>query len=329
MPKDYELKKPPVDKDGLKKAVEEVLSSRMTVLHASKYFAVKKSTLYSRLRGRLVQKTFHPSDAEEHYIVLLLQYYNDLGCHMGQEQTLDLIEEYVKNHRPPTPVINLRPDEEWYRSFRERNKEKLTFRTTADGNREFHQILQDVTHLKRDVASISEGMKNDNGSYEKVTMTSPDPIAEDNKRHKSLIFEEQTCVVPFFIDDPETMVDTENVKSISGEMLNHYSIMLQDNKELRKASGYNTTYSDLCAVLSSETSGPQEIITELETSDDVAESKSSQEKEKRKDNFECTFCGEEFDLGDLYRTHVIEEHYNKSIGTFWEQRCFQSNNGSG
>ena len=26
----------------------------------------------------------------------------------------------------------------------------------AKGNREFHQILQDVTHLKRDVACISE-----------------------------------------------------------------------------------------------------------------------------------------------------------------------------
>ena len=123
-------------------------------------------------------------------------------------------------------------------------------------------------------------------------------------------------------DIPEAMLDTENVKSISGEMLNHYSIMLQDNKELRKSSGY-ALYSDLCAVRSPDTTPPQH----LHSSDHEAEPKPSQEK--RKDNFECTFCGEEFELGDVYRSHVIEEHYNKSIGTFWNQRCFQNNTGSG
>ena len=129
MPKEYERKKPPVDKDGLKKAVEEVLSNRMTVLHASRYFAVKKSTLYSRLKGKLVQKRFHPTEEEERYIVHVLQYYNNLGCQMGDEQILDLIGEYVRNRRAPTPTVNMRPDEDWYSGFRERNRDKLTLRT--------------------------------------------------------------------------------------------------------------------------------------------------------------------------------------------------------
>jgi hypothetical protein len=68
------------------------------------------------------------TETEEDYIVLAIQYCSDLGWPIGQDQVLDFVEEYVKNHRSVNPFKNGRPGVEWYLSFRERHKTKLSLR---------------------------------------------------------------------------------------------------------------------------------------------------------------------------------------------------------
>ena len=50
---------------------------------------------------------------------------------------------------------------------------------------------------------------------------------------------------------------------------------------------------------------------------------STKEDLETTDCFTCSFCKEEFTIAELYKQHVIDEHYRKSVGTFWNQACFQ------
>ena len=50
---------------------------------------------------------------------------------------------------------------------------------------------------------------------------------------------------------------------------------------------------------------------------------STKEDLETADSFTCSFCKEEFTIAESYKQHVIEEHYKKSVGTFWNQTCFQ------
>ena len=114
------------------------------------------------------------------------------------------------------------------------------------------------------------------------------------------------------------------------DMLNQYSRLLQDSGNKDEISASQTIYSDLCAQRPSGSNMPQEIMEEIVIYEDQAkylepDVNLKEEKREEWDCFECTFCGEQFTLSELYRTHVIEEHYKKSVGTFWNQRCFQDN----